>query len=81
MSFDGPHGLQWIPLVGVYTIGTIVTWLSGKKTYLGAIAYACYGLFQIIAEKNVTGGVGSLITAWTVFAGRAAIAKLAPKPA
>ena len=76
MAFDGPHGWQWLPLAAVYTYGVIVTFLSGYKTYIGAGCFLVWGLVQIFVLKDMSGGMQSIVAAWTALGLRAAIAKV-----
>ena len=80
MSFAGPRGLQWIPLIGVVALGALITFLRGKKSYIGAACFAVWGLVQIVVLKDPSGGWQSLIAAWTTLGLRAAIAKVSAPP-
>lgn len=79
MSFAGPRGLQWIPLVGVYVIGSLINLLQGRKTYLGAIAFAVLAGFEFYTGHPET-GLQLLTAAWTAMGLRSAIAKVSAPP-
>ena len=75
MSYDGPHGWQWIPLIGTYIIGTIIHFLDGKKTYIGVVLFVCLAVFQFYTG-HPDQAWQSLIAAWTAMGLRSAIAKV-----
>jgi hypothetical protein len=60
-------------------LSKVLTWFDGKKTYLGALAFAGLGVFQF-ATGSPEQGIASLIAAWTSMGVRSAIGSVAPAP-
>jgi hypothetical protein len=57
-------------------IGKIILWLQGKKVYLAALAWAIQGIIVYLGDNDLQKLIKTLIEAWAIAAGRAAISKV-----
>lgn len=53
----------------------ILKLLNGKKTYIGAVAFACLAVYQFYSGQYQQ-GFQSLVAAWTAMGLRSAIAQV-----
>ena len=64
---------------GRVTMGKIFGFLNGKKTYLGAVAYALWSIVQFAQDQNVEILMSSLFKAYLIWCGRSEISKVETK--